>query len=99
MTPHTLPQSLQDGADATLHLGNELLNSAGHALDQTRELASKSLDAAAQATARAQQQLRRYADATSHYVADQPIRSVLVAAAVGALVAALVMAARRGRGH
>lgn len=96
MTPQTTSQSLHDGADTALHLGNELINSAGHAIDQTRELASKSLDAAAEATARAQKQLRRYADATSHYVADQPLRSVLVAAAVGALVAALVMATRRG---
>ncbi len=36
-----------------------------------------------------------YAHATTRYVADQPVKSALIAAAVGAAVAALVLALRR----
>ena len=35
--------------------------------------------------------------ATTRYVSEQPVRSALIAAAVGAAVAALVLAMRRNR--
>ena len=38
-----------------------------------------------------------YAQATGRYVSEQPVRSALIAAAVGAAVAALVLAMRRNR--
>ncbi len=47
----------------------------------------------------AQKTLHKYADATGRYVSDQPMKSVLIAAATGAAVAALVMALQgRSRG-
>jgi len=36
-----------------------------------------------------------YAHATTRYVAEQPLKSALIAAAIGAAVAALVLAMRR----
>ena len=95
MTSRTNLQTLQDGADATRTLGHDLINTAEHALQSTREMASKGLGAASEASARAQKQLGRYADMTGRYVADQPMRSVLIAAAAGAVIAALLMATRR----
>lgn len=97
MSTDSFPQTLQDRTETALNKGNELLSTVEHAFDQTRELAGKSMDAAAQASARAQRQLSHYADATSRHVAEQPLRSVLIAAALGALVASLVMATRRSR--
>ena len=40
-------------------------------------------------------QMSRYADVTGRYVSQQPVRSVLIAVAAGAAIAALVVAARR----
>lgn len=60
-----------------------------------KDFASKGLGAAGDATAAAQKQLSRYADATGRYVSDQPVKSVLIAVAAGAAIAALVVAARR----
>lgn len=57
-------------------------------------LARQSLDMASEAKDRAQQSLSRAAGATTRYVSEQPLRSVLIAAAVGAAVALLVSLAR-----
>lgn len=65
--------------------------------EKAQKLARQSLDIAAEAKEKAQQSLTRYASATSHYVAEQPMRSVLIAAAVGAVVALLVSSSRNKR--
>lgn len=62
---------------------------------KAQKLARQSLDMAAEAKDKAQQSLSRYATATTHYVAEQPMRSVLIAAAVGAAVALLVASSRQ----
>lgn len=79
-----------------------------HALESTREFAAQALERAAEkmrdlrygvadtATA-AQRQMGRYASATRHYVAEQPVRSALIAAGIGAVVAAAVLITRRQR--
>lgn len=61
---------------------------------KAQHLARQSLDMAAEAKQRAQQSLHQATAATSRYVAEQPVRSVLIAAAVGAAVALLISAAR-----
>ena len=65
--------------------------------EKAQRLARQSLDIAAEAKEKAQQSLTRYASATSHYVAEQPMRSVLIAAAVGAVVALLISSSRSKR--
>ena len=62
---------------------------------QAQKLARQSLDIASEASDRAQRQVHRYADATTRYVANEPVKSVLIAAAVGAVVALLVATARQ----
>ena len=76
--------------------------------ENTREFAARALESAAERmrdlrhgvadTANAaQRRVHDYSSATSRYIADQPLRSALVAAAIGALVmAAILMARRRG---
>ncbi|MDW5443861.1 hypothetical protein [Polaromonas sp. SM01] len=61
---------------------------------QAQKLARQSLDMAAEASERAQQSMHRYANATTRYVANEPVKSVLIAATVGAAVAWLLSAAR-----
>ncbi len=123
----TASKITQDAAPTLRHASDELLQTAGHAVDSTRsyandaldrsegkvrelrgnvdpmvdmlaskaqKLARQSLDIAAEAKDRAQQSLSRAAGATTRYVAEQPLRSVLIAAAVGAGVALLISSAR-----
>lgn len=61
---------------------------------KAQKLARQSLDLASEAKQRAQQSLSQAAGATGRYVSEQPLRSVLIAAAVGAAVAILVSATR-----
>lgn len=66
---------------------------------QAQKLARQSLDMASEASERAQRSMHRYADATTRYVANEPVKAVLIAAAVGAAVALLVASARQRQNH
>lgn len=65
--------------------------------DSARSWARQGADLASSAGLKAQDSWSRYADATTGYVARQPLRSVLMAAAVGAGLALLIGASRRSR--
>lgn len=56
------------------------------------EYANQGMDMAAQAKDKARESLSQYSAATGRYVADKPVQSILIAAAVGAVVAVLVSA-------
>jgi len=60
-----------------------------------RDFASRSIHSVADTAAAAQRRLGEYAGATTRYVADQPVKSALIAAAIGAFVAGAIIAARR----
>ncbi len=62
---------------------------------RAQDVATRGIHAASDASAKVQKQINHYAEATGKYVAEQPVKSVLIAAAAGAALAALVMAARR----
>ena len=77
---------------------------AGQAMEKVRGLrygakdfASRGVSTVSDATTAAQRQLGQYAQATGRYVTEQPVKSALIAAAVGAAVAALVLAIRRNK--
>ena len=61
---------------------------------KAEEYAHQGMDMATQAKDKARESLSQYGAATSRYVADKPVQSVLIAAAVGAVVAMLVSSAR-----
>ena len=119
---------VRDAVPAMQKVSDDVMNSAGKALETTREhanlaldraeskvrelrgsvdpmvemLASKaqkmarqSLDLASEAKERAEKSFKHAADATTRYVSEQPMRSVLIAAAVGAAVALLVSTSRQ----
>ena len=75
-------------------------------LDNTRKMATDAMDrtteklrdlrgSMGESAAAAQRQLGQYAQATTRYVGENPMRTALIAAAVGAAVAGLVIALRR----
>lgn len=80
--------------------------SAASMLESTREFAAQALERAAEKmrdlrdgmsdTAQAaQRQVHRYAGTTSRYVAERPLQAALIAAGIGALLTAIVLASRR----
>lgn len=87
--------------ESTRHLASQAIEKAGEKVRDLRygatDLARKSASTVSEATAAAQRQLSQYAQATRSYVSEQPVKSALIAAAVGAAVAALVLAIRRNR--
>lgn len=89
----------EDALDSTRQLASQVLGRASEKVRDLRSgaghLATRGVDAAAEAAAAAQKQLSRYADLTGRYVSQQPVKSVLIAVAAGAAIAALVVAARR----
>lgn len=68
---------------------------ASQALDSTREFANVAFDRAGARFRDIRSGANDYAQATTRYIADEPVKSALVAAAIGALVAGIVIAMRR----
>lgn len=87
--------------DTTRQFANQAIEKAGETVRDLRygvkDLAGKGATSVGEATAAAQRQLGHYAQSTTRYVSEQPLKSALIAAAVGAAVAALVLAWRRNR--
>lgn len=109
---HSTPKSLRAGAQTyaedaegaanhALDYASQAIEKAGEKVRELRygakDLASKSLTSVSDATAAAQRNMREYAQATTRYVADEPVKAALIAAAVGAIVAGLILAMRRHR--
>lgn len=106
-------QTANDAVETTRAYAQNAVNAAGEKVRDLRrdvepaveQLASRvqqavqrGLEAASRSGTRAQEQLGTAAQATTRYISDQPMRSVLVAAAIGAAVTALVVLATRRQG-
>ena len=64
---------------------------------RAQALAARSIDYCADTSARARRQIQQAADATGRYVAEQPGKSLVIAAASGAAVATLALWLSRRR--
>ena len=95
-----------EALDATGHAIENTRQLATHAIEKAgervrdlrygvKDLASKGMTSASEAAAAAQKQLGQYAQASGRYVTEHPVKSAMIAAAIGAAVAALVLALRR----
>lgn len=85
---------LDKAEDTARDLRHQVENGIDRFAVRAQDMAKHGLHAAADATAKARTQVNHYADATGRYVTEQPVKSVLIAAAVGAGLAALVMSSR-----
>ena len=103
-------QSAQSAVESTRAYANDTLDRAGEKVRDLRreaepainrltakaqDYATKGYEFAADTSAQAKEKLQRYADVTGRYVADQPVKSVLIAAAAGAAIAAAILIATR----
>jgi ElaB/YqjD/DUF883 family membrane-anchored ribosome-binding protein len=104
-----LAQSADKAIDSTRSYANHALDIADEKVHNLRDnvqptldkfsrkaeqYAHQGIDMAMQAKDKARDSLSQYSAATTRYVADKPVQSVLIAAAVGAAVALLVSSAR-----
>ena len=96
-------KSLQSGASS---YADDARSIASQALDSTREFANQAFERAGEKVRdlrygvkdlanKSASSVGEYAQATTRYVSEQPLKSALIAAAIGAAVAALVLAMRR----
>jgi len=88
-----LADTRQFAGEAAAHVGDTLRDLRASAGDLARQGAGTLTDA----TAAAQRQLDQYAKRTTRYVAREPVKSALIAAAIGAAAAALVLVVFRHR--
>ncbi len=105
-------QTANDAIDSTRAYAQNAVNAAGEKVRdfkrdaeptveqiaaRVQQAVQRGLDAASTTSARAQRRLEAAADVTGKYISDQPVRSVLVAAAAGAAITALIVLASRRR--
>lgn len=106
--PSMIHQTNNSSRAEVTSAAEQALAATSHALETTKELASQAIERAGEkardlregvkdASAAAQRQLGQYAKATGRYVSDEPVKSALIAAALGAAVAALVMGLLRNK--
>lgn len=105
---HRQVQDAEDSFESGRRFAGEALERANQRARELREgvrdlregvhdLAQRSLGTVSARATAAQRQLNDYMHATGRYVAEQPVKSALIAAAIGAAVAALVIAVRHQR--
>ncbi len=105
-------QSAEQAVDATRDLASEAANKASDKVHELRRevepsleqwtarlqtAAQRGLEAAIQSTDKARESMQRGVNVAGQYVADQPVKSVLIAAAAGAVITALIISASRRR--
>jgi ElaB/YqjD/DUF883 family membrane-anchored ribosome-binding protein len=87
--------------DHTRQLASQAMERAGETVrglgSGMKDVASRGMHGFSESAHAARQQLGQYASASGRYVADHPLKSALIAAAVGALVAGAIIAMRHNR--
>jgi ElaB/YqjD/DUF883 family membrane-anchored ribosome-binding protein len=96
---HSAVQSAENAIESGARLANDALhNRIDPMVDKmaatAQKLAKQSMDMATDAKEYAQHAINRASKASTQYVEEQPVRSVLIAAAVGAAVALLFTSMR-----
>lgn len=104
-----LVNGIEDGIDSAHDAAQSALSSASDKIEKFQsgvkpaierfasrgaEMAQSGIDATRDAGTRAKVTASRYASACEHYVTEQPMKSVAIAAAAGATLAALLIIAR-----
>ena len=94
----TISQASDDFAEVA-DQARESLKNLSPAMEEmsakAQELASRGIEFCASCTEHARQQFQKTADATTRYVAEQPAKSVVIAALAGAAVAAAFISRSR----
>ncbi|MEY2890728.1 MAG: hypothetical protein RJA98_636 [Pseudomonadota bacterium] len=87
---------LQDGVN---ELRADAPGALGRVAAQVDELTRRGIERARQASVEVRHSAERTSDRTVGYIKDEPVKSMLIAAATGAAVAALISLLARNRNH
>ena len=94
---HAAGAALDEGKDLAAEAAAKAADAMRNLRDGASAAASRGADALSDTAAAAQRRVHRYRQAATRYVSDQPVKTALIAAAVGAGVTALLLALARGR--
>lgn len=86
-------------ADKLAHAIDEAVPPLKRAADQAADLARRGVDAITEGSQALRRQALQASDSTRDYIRDEPVKSVLIAAATGAALMALVGLLTRSRDH
>ena len=107
---HSADQAIR----ATQHVANSVVDSAANSLQDLRHqtapaleraservstMAQRSLDSVRETSQQLRLKAERASDNTVGYIREEPVKAVLIAAATGAALMALVSLVARSRGH
>lgn len=81
--------------DKTTRLTDQLASSMDHAGSQANSLVHQGMEAARQGSMQLQARARQASDSTVSYIKEEPVKSVLIAAATGAALMGLISLIRR----
>jgi ElaB/YqjD/DUF883 family membrane-anchored ribosome-binding protein len=99
MTPTTTPNG--STLENTRNIARDAMERAGERVREMRtgvsDMASRGASTLSESAQAAQRQLGQYTRATTQYVGEHPMKTALIAAAVGAVVAGIVIALRRNQ--
>jgi ElaB/YqjD/DUF883 family membrane-anchored ribosome-binding protein len=91
----------QNAVNATGERVRDLRHDMEPAVEQiatrVQQAVQRGIDSASKTSERAQRRFEQAAEATGKYIAEQPLRSTLIAAAAGAAITALIVLAARRR--
>jgi ElaB/YqjD/DUF883 family membrane-anchored ribosome-binding protein len=94
---HATGAVLGDGKDLAGQVAEKVGDTVRDLRDGASAAAARGADSLGETAAAAQRRLRRYERAATRSMASQPVKTALVAAAVGAGLTALLLALARGR--
>ncbi len=72
------------------HVHDDIAPVLAHAADQAASLAHRGVEGAREASRQVQVRAEALSNSTAHYIQEQPLRSLLIAAATGAVAAAVI---------
>jgi ElaB/YqjD/DUF883 family membrane-anchored ribosome-binding protein len=94
---HTAGAALEDGKDRASEAAGKVGDTMRDLRERAEAAAAAGADALKDTASAAQRHANRYRQAAGRYASEQPVKTALIAAAVGAGVTALLLALARGR--
>lgn len=96
-TQRVTNEALNGLSDSVQHAGQRVAPIINRATEQAAALAQRSVDAVRNSTQQLRDKAMHASDTTASYIRNDPIKSVLIAAATGAALMALVSLLSRSR--
>ena len=90
-------RTVDDAADTLSSKVDQLRAQAGPLMDKAQDAARRGMDAMRESTQQLRERAQRATDTTVAYVKDEPIKSMLIAAATGAVLMGVIALLSRSR--